>query len=162
MQTSLIRITVGAAGAIAAAALCACGASGSRPDPTPISTNPPTKFVPAPPRLPAHHPAGAVFVLDLTNIAAIRPATVAVASNSTLEQMQWGTWGSAVASGHGTAAIRDCNPSCAAGRTGTYPVTVSLSHPVSCYGAHFYIDASIVAETKRGPAQLVSYLRNPC
>jgi len=161
MQRSLSKLTAVAAVAFAAAALCGCGVSGSRPDPTPISTNS-TKFVPAPPHLPAHHPAGAVFVLDLTDHATVRPATVDVASNGTLEDMQWSTWGTAVASGHGTEAIRDCNPSCAAGQTVSYPVTVSLSHPTSCFGAHFYAASSIVAETSRGPAHLISYIRNPC
>lgn len=161
MQRSLSKFTAAAAVAIAAVALCACGASGSRPDPTPISTNP-GKFVPAPPRLPAHHSVGAVFVLDLTNKATLRPATVAYASNGTLEHMQWSSWGGAVASGQGTVAIRGCNPSCASGRTVTFPVTATLSHPASCFGAHFYGASSLVAKTPHGPWRLTSYIRNPC
>ena len=79
-----------------------------------------------------------------------------------LESMRWSQWGGAVASGRGTVALRDCTPSCANGHTVDYPVTVTLTHPVSCFGVRFYGDSLIVAETARGRQRLPSFIRNPC
>jgi hypothetical protein len=161
MQELVSRVRTAAAVAIAVAALAGCGASASRPDPTPVSTNP-TKFVAGPPRLPAHHPAGAVYVLDLTDLAAVQPTTVQFQEHDWLQHMQWTRWGAAVADGHGTVSIRVCNPSCVSGYTVTYPATVTLSHRVSCFGADFYVASSIIAETRRGPSPVPSLIRNPC
>lgn len=155
------RFAAATAAAIAAAALSGCGPSASAPDPTPISTVP-TEHRPAPPHLPAHHPADAMFVLDLTDRATIQPTTVYFAEHATLERMQWSHWGAAVAAGHGIAAVRICTPSCVDGHTARYPATVTLSHRTSCFGAHFYGNSSIVADTRRGPWQLASFIRNPC
>lgn len=160
MQRSVSRF-VAAVGVVLATAVAGCGPSASAPDPVPVSTVP-TGHKPAPPHLPAHHPAGAVFVLDITDQATLRPATVDFASNATLVRMQWSQWGGAVADGHGTAAVRICTPSCVTGHTVEYPATVTLSHPASCYGARFYGVSSIVAETRRGPRRLTSFIRNPC
>lgn len=155
------RFVAATAAVIAAAALSGCGPSASAPDPTPVSAVP-TEHRPAPPHLPAHHPAGAVFVLDLTDHATVEPTTVDFALHGTLMHMQWSNWGAAVADGHGTAAVRICTPSCVDGHTALYPATVTLSHRTYCFGAHFYGDSSIVAETRRGPWQLASFIRNPC
>jgi hypothetical protein len=161
MHGPMNRFTAAAAVAIVAAAVCGCGASAARPDPTPVSTMP-TEHVPAPPHLPADHPAGATFVLDLTDQAAVQPATVDFEEHGTLEDMHWSHWGAAVADGHGKALVRVCNPSCVGGYTVSYPVTVTLSNRASCFGARFYGDSSIVADTRRGPYRLDSFIRNPC
>jgi hypothetical protein len=161
MQGFLSRSAALVAAAGAAMALSACGASASRPDPTPVTAIV-NEHKPAPPHLPAHHAASAVFVLDLTDHATVRPATLFPSADGTLEHMQWSNWGAAVTSGHGTAVLRICTPSCVKGYIVSYPVTVTLSHPSSCFGAHFYAASSLVAETKHGPWRLISYLRNPC
>jgi hypothetical protein len=160
MQRSVSTFAAAAA-VVIATSVAGCGPSASAPDPVPVSTVP-TAHKPAPPHVPAQHPAGAVFVLDITDHATLRPTTVDFASNATLVRMQWSHWGGAVADGHGTAAVRICTPSCVDGHTVEYPATVTLSHPASCFGAHFYGDSSIVAETRRGPRRLVSFIRNPC
>ena len=160
MQRSVSRFAAAAA-VVLAAALTGCGPTASAPDPKPISTLP-TDHKPAPPQLPAHHPSGAVFVLDLTDRAALRPPTVEFALHGTLERMQWHNWGGAVAQGRGTARLRICNPDCVDGHTASYPATVTLSHRVSCFGAHFYGDSSIVIDTARRRQTLASFIRNPC
>ena len=160
MQKSVTRFA--AAAALAAAMVVAgCGASAAPPDPKPVSSVP-TEHEPAPPHLPAQHPAQAIFVLDLTDRATVQPTTVYFAQHATLERMQWSHWGAAVANGRGTAVVRICTPSCVRGHTADYPATVTLSHRTSCFGANFYGDSSIVAETRRGPWRLASFIRNPC
>lgn len=161
MQRLVSKFAAAAAAVFTAAVLSACGSSASAPDPTPVSTIP-TEHKPAPPHLPAHDLAGKVFVLDLTDRAAIQPTTVDFALHGTLERMQWSHWGAAVTDGHGTAAVRICTPSCVAGHTAFYPATVTLSHRAPCFGTRFYGDSSIVAETRRGPMRLASFIRNPC
>lgn len=160
MQRSVTRFAAPAA-VVLAAVLAGCGPTASAPDPKPVSSVP-TEHNPAAPQLPAHHPPGAVFVLDLTDRAAVRPSTVEFASHGTLERMQWRNWGGSVADGRGTAQVRICTPDCVHGHTASYPATVSLGHPASCFGAHFYGDSSIVVDTTRGRQKLASFIRNPC
>lgn len=160
MQGSVSRFAAVAAVAVAAV-LAGCGPTASAPDPKPISTVP-TKHTPAPPHLPTHHAAGAIFVLDLTDSATVRPSQIDFALHGTLKRMQWHSWGGAVADGRGTALLRICTPDCVSGHTASYPAAVTLSHPASCFGAHFYGDSSIVIDTSRGRQKLASFIRNPC
>jgi len=160
MQRPLSTLAAAAAVALATS-LAGCGPTASAPDPTPVN-DVPISHNPAPPRLPAHHTAGAIFVLDLTDQATVRPATVSIASHATLERMVWRGWGGPVADGRGTASLRVCSPNCVNGYTVSYPVSATVSHPASCFGARFYGDSSIVAETRRGPMRLASFIRNPC
>lgn len=149
--------------ALVAAAVAGCGGSAgaSRPDPKPVKlSSGPSR--PVSPRFPGGRPAGAIFVVDLTNNAAVRPATLAFASNGTLTKLQWSGWGGSAADGHGTAVLRVCTPSCVQGHSVSYPVTVHLSSPASCFGAHFYGDSSVVVDMPRGRERLASFIRNPC
>jgi hypothetical protein len=156
-----LRRAAAAALVIAAAALSGCGATGAKPDPVPIGTAP-TSTKPAPPHLPAHYSSSAIFVLDLTDHATIRPATLDFASNGTLEHVQWSSWGGSAVEGHGSAVVRICSPSCVAGHTATYPATIQLSSRQSCFGAHFYGDAYVVADTPKGKVRYASFIRDPC
>jgi len=58
--------------------------------------------------------------------------------------------------------VRICSPSCVDGHTAAYPVTVTLSSRKSCFGAHFYGDSSVIADTRHGRQRLASFIRNPC
>jgi hypothetical protein len=49
---------------------------------------------------------------------------------TSLWDMTWPTWGSAVASGTGTEKLDDCTPNCAAGTLHAVRVAVTLSRPV--------------------------------
>jgi hypothetical protein len=144
------------------AGLAGCGASaGARPEPKPV-TAPVVHYQPTPPRLPAGRPPGTLYVVDLMGAGAVKPATVAFASDGALTHVRWSSWGGATAVGRGTAVVRLCQPDCATGRVVPYPATVKLSDVRSCDRARFYVDSSVVAETRRGPWHLGSFLRNPC
>ena len=148
---------------LGAALLGGCGsAAASRPDPKPLNTSTVPPFKPAPPQLPAGHPAGALYVLDLTNVGKVKPATVAFASDGVLLHLVWSSWGGSVAVAHGTALLRDCHPDCATGPLVPYPGTIRLSALRSCDHARFYVGSSVVAETRRGPWRLASFMRDPC
>ena len=158
------RGTAGAVGllALAAVAIAGCGGSaGARPVPKPLKVSV-VPYKQAPPQLPAGHPAGALYVLDLTNIGHVQPATLAFASDGILHHLRWSSWGGSVAVAHGTAVLRSCKPDCATGPLVSYPGTVKLSGLESCDHARFYVDSSVVAETKNGPWRLASFMRNPC
>jgi hypothetical protein len=156
------RMAWAALALLCAAALAGCGASASgRPVPTPVQVHA-VPFKPAPPQLPPHHPAGAVYVLDLTNIGHITPAKLAFASNASLLSVSWNGWGGATAVGHGTVLLRTCKPDCATSPLARYPATVKLSDLKACHAARFYVGSSVVAETSHGPWQLASFVRDPC
>ncbi len=146
-------------------ALAGCGgvASAARPVTTAVSKLTPTvPYRPAPPQLPAGHAAGALYVLDLTNIGKVEPATLAFASNAILLHLRWSNWGGTSAVAHGTVLLRDCHPDCATGPVVPYPGTIKLSRVASCYDARFYVASSVVAETRNGPWRLASFTQNPC
>jgi hypothetical protein len=146
----------------AAVAIAGCGASaGARPVPKPLTVSV-VPYKQAPPQLPAGHPPGALYVLDLTNIGHVKPATLNFASDGTLLHLQWSSWGGPVAVAHGTALLRTCKPDCATGPLVSYPGTVKLSGLKACDHARFYVDSSVVAETRNGPWRLASFMRNPC
>ncbi|MGN6871638.1 MAG: hypothetical protein ACTHMY_24850 [Solirubrobacteraceae bacterium] len=148
--------------AAAAVAIAGCGGSaGARPVPKPLTVSV-VPYKQAPPQLPAGHPAGALYVLDLTNIGHAQPATLAFASHGILKQLRWSSWGGSVAVAHGTAVLRSCKPDCATGPLVSYPGTVKLTGLKACDGARFYVDSSVVADTKTGPWRLASFMRNPC
>ncbi len=147
---------------IAAVAVAGCGGSaGARPVPKPLTVSV-VPYRQAPPQLPAGHRPGALYVLDLTNIGHMQPATLQFASDGTLLHLQWSSWGGSEAVAHGTALLRTCKPDCATSPLVSYPGTVKLSGLKTCDGARFYTDSSVVAETKNGPWRLASFMRNPC
>jgi hypothetical protein len=148
---------------LAALALAGCGsAAASRPDAKPVAQVSVPSFHPPPPKLPAGHAPGALYVLDLSNTGKTEPAALDFASDGVLLHLRWSSWGGSVAVAHGTALLRDCHPDCATGRLVPYPGTVKLSGLESCYDAHFYVDSSVVAETTNGPWRLASFMLNPC
>lgn len=142
---------------------CGSSASAARPVTTPVSqVSTRVAYRPAPPQLPAGHPNGALYVLDLTNVGKVEPATLAFASNATLLHLRWSDWGGSSAVAHGTVMLRSCTPDCATGQLIPYPGTVKLSRVTSCYHARFYVASSVVAETRNGPWRLASFTLNPC
>jgi hypothetical protein len=146
----------------AAVAIAGCGGSaGARPVPKPLTVAV-VPYKQAPPQLPAGHPRGALYVLDLTNIGHIKPATLNFASDGILKDLRWSSWGGSVAVAHGTAVLRSCKPDCATGPLISYPGTVKLSGLKACDNARFYVASSVVAETKKGPWRLASFMKNPC
>lgn len=146
----------------AAVAVAGCGASaGARPVTKPVTVAV-VPYKQAPPQLPAGHPAGALYVLDLTNIGHVKPATLAFASDGKLLDLRWSSWGGPEAVAHGTALLRTCKPDCATSPLVSYPGTVKLSGIKTCDKARFYTQSSVVAATKSGPWRLASFMRNPC
>ena len=60
----------------------------------------------------------------------IRPSAIALACADNgwgVEDMTWTSWTASAAAGHGLFWDKLCQPSCAAGKIGTYPVAVTLS-----------------------------------
>jgi hypothetical protein len=109
--------------------MAACGAAGSGAQPTTPSSGAssagPASAGPA---------ASGVGVIADCIVAphglTIRPAaiTLACADNGLgLENLTWASWTAASATGRGTLRENLCQPSCADGKTGTYPVAVILS-----------------------------------
>ena len=49
-----------------------------------------------------------------------------------ITKIRWTQYGAKTAKGRGTAAVNDCEPNCAAGKSRSYPVRVKLSRVRQC------------------------------
>jgi hypothetical protein len=146
--------------AIVVVTVAGCGSAGTS-NPTPVGSGA-VPFRAAPPRLPAKLAPGTILIVDLTDIAAARPSTVEFASNGTLERMSWTGWGGSSVTGHGTASLRICQPNCAQGHDRSYPATVTLKTPKTCFHARFYTNSTVTVQMSGRPRKLASFIRNPC
>jgi hypothetical protein len=108
---------------------------------TPASSNPATT-APAPASS-APAPAAALpgVVADCTTTATIKPSAIVLAcadDGAGVQGMTWTSWTATSATGTGTFYEKLCQPSCAAGKVGTYPVKATLSNvQTSSRGAWF-------------------------
>jgi hypothetical protein len=82
--------------------------------------------------------AGKVYVRDpLTGRLAQRPRTIAF-SDVTITRLRWSHWGARAATARGRARVNLCDPSCAAGRTASGPIRVTVRHRVRGHGRRVY------------------------
>ncbi len=66
---------------------------------------------------------------------AVAPSSLTLAcadANYGLAAMKWASWGSAKATGSGSARANDCTPNCAAGTFHSYPVRATASAVATC------------------------------
>ena len=103
--------------------------------------------------------AGTVGVVGVEGAVGVRPASLDVSADGTLDDLRWQRWDSGGAEGTGTLTLRDCDPSCATGGKDRYPATVRLSSPRLCGRAAYFDRARVELEGKGAPA---TYVRAPC
>ena len=103
--------------------------------------------------------AGAVGVVGVEGVVGVRPASLDVSADGTIDDLRWRRWDSGGAEGTGTLTLRDCDPSCASGGKDRYPATIRLSAPRLCGRAAYFDRARVELEGKGAPA---TYVRAPC
>lgn len=103
--------------------------------------------------------AGEVGVVDVTGEVGVRPRALETAGDVRIASLRWRRWGSAGAVGRGEMRLRECQPTCAAGRSRTARVTVTLSGVRECRGRRYFERAEVRAASGPQPA---SYVRAPC
>jgi hypothetical protein len=118
---------------------------------------PPRKQAPA--SVAAQLDGGAVGVVGVDGAIGVRPSSLAVASDGTIEDLKWTSWGSNEAVGDGRMRILDCNPTCAGGGVDHVQVKIELSAPRLC-GRATYFDRAVL--TGGGANPPTSYVRAPC
>ena len=61
----------------------------------------------------------------------VRPSAIQFSADGgdVVTGIQWSTWGSRTATGHGTVGRDNCTPNCAEGRTSYVPARITLSAP---------------------------------
>jgi hypothetical protein len=147
-------LTVAASTAVLAVLLAGCGgatstvvgaALSSTAPSAPASTSAPASAQAAPPSAsapagpaPTQAPARVVYLAEGGSVggtilrAPACDAGCALSGDGTtsLWDMTWPTWSSAVAAGTGTEKLDDCTPNCAAGTLHAVRVAVTLSRPV--------------------------------
>ena len=103
--------------------------------------------------------AGTVGVVGVEGAVGVRPASLDVAADGTLEDVRWERWDARGAEGTGTLSVRDCDPTCASGGREEHPATIRLSAPRLCGRATYFDRARVELEGAPAPA---NYVRAPC
>lgn len=156
-------ITSGLARVLAALALAGCGASaGAQSPPKPPVPFPNLGYRYIPPHLPRGAPPSTVFVVDLSNVGFVHPASMRLDPDATLSGAQWTGWGAPTATGRGVATVRICTPSCGGGHDARYPAAVVLGSVKACDGHRFYENGTMTLTTADGPRRFGVALRTPC
>ena len=143
--------------------LAACGvttpaATASPPaGPTTPGADPSSPAAPASPGPPATGSLPGV-VADCTSAPpyqlSIRPASIVLACGDGglgVENITWTMWTTSPAAGQGTFWEKLCQPSCAEGKTGTYPVTVTLSAVKSSTSEAWFSRLAVTWQGQRPP-----------
>jgi len=76
----------------------------------------------------------------------VEPKSITIAcadAGFVLDDLTWSSWGEDEASGEGTAAVNDCDPSCGEGEVGHFASEVTLSKISDCDGKPTYMAISI-------------------
>ena len=106
---------------------------------------------------------GVVGVVDPFGHVAIRPQSLEVASDATLQHLSWERWDASGAEGEGTMRALDCSPTCAQSGELETQLRIELSAPRLCDGRQYFNRARV--ESLGGdklPAEPAIYLRAPC
>lgn len=83
-----------------------------------------------------------------------RPSGIVIAcgdGNLGVERLAWSDWGTYTASGQGTLYENLCQPDCAAGKYGRYPVAVRLSGVKSSSEGAYFSELSVTWKAGRPP-----------
>ena len=105
--------------------------------------------------------AGTIGVIGVEGVTGVRPSSLEVSADGTLEDLRWDRWDSTGASGAGTLSVRDCDPSCASGGKDAYPARVRLSAPRLCRGEAYFDRARVELDAGDTPNP-ATYVRAPC
>ena len=103
--------------------------------------------------------AGEIGVVGMTGVIGVRPQAIETADDVRIESLKWSSWGAEGAVGEGEMRARECQPTCATGRTKSIPATVTLSGVRECRGRRYFEGAEVRVRTGDQPA---TYVRAPC
>ncbi len=103
--------------------------------------------------------AGEIGVVGMTGVIGVRPKALDTADDVRIESLKWSRWGADGAVGEGEMRIRECQPTCATGRTKSSSATVTLSGVRECRGRRYFEGAKVRVRTGDQPA---TYVRAPC
>jgi hypothetical protein len=107
--------------------------------------------------------AGTIGVVGVEGAVGVKPVSLEVSADGTLEDLRWDRWDDRGAEGTGTLKVRDCDPTCASGGRDSFLATIRLSEPRLC-GRATYFDRARV-ELDGAPESLgppATYVRAPC
>lgn len=75
-------------------------------------------------------------------------------ANLGVERLTWSAWGPVAATGQGSLWLNLCQPNCAEGKNGYYPVKVTLSHVKDSAQGPWFSDLTIAYAGARPPYKL--------
>jgi hypothetical protein len=159
-----LTATVSACGSDHAGTAADAGATSRTSTTTPGTTPPSSPTTTAPATLPPATSTASVatvlprVVADCTSAPpyrlSTRPGTITLACADDglgVQDMTWGTWAASAATGQGKLWEKLCVPNCAEGKTGTYPVAVTLSAVRSSASGPWFSRLRVTWEGQRPP-----------
>lgn len=84
----------------------------------------------------------------------LRPGDIVIAcadGGLGVEKLTWTRWGTITATGHGELYENLCQPNCAEGKFGTYPVLVRLSRVKTSPRGAYFSELTVTWEGRRPP-----------
>ncbi len=103
--------------------------------------------------------SGAVGVVGVEGDIGVRPSSLDVSADGTLQGLRWKGWSDSTASATGTLRLRDCDPTCAGGGIDNLKATIKLSAPRLCGRAAYFDHATVEVPGEETPT---TYVRAPC
>jgi hypothetical protein len=103
--------------------------------------------------------AGEIAVVGMSGVIGVRPKVLETANDVRIQSLTWSSWGAGGAVGQGELLARECQPTCASGRTKTTAATVTLSGVRQCRGRRYFESAAVRVAAGEQPA---TYVRAPC
>jgi len=141
---------------LAALVIAGCG-GGSEPETTRELGAPPEQFEPDEPDAAL---ASTIAVVDIEGEPAAEPDSLQIASDASIEGVEWDDWGSDTTAGEGDFRLLVCEPNCAEGETESVAARIELSEVVECEGQRYYSEAELTADDlRRSPA---IFIDPPC
>jgi len=105
---------------------------------------------------------GAIGIVDLSGTVGIEPSSLDTASDLTLSDVHWTSWGAGGAAGSGTLRILTCQPTCASSATKDVAARIELSGVKSCSGRRYFSRGRVLLDPADAASEPVTYLRAPC
>ena len=104
--------------------------------------------------------AGEIGVVGMTGVIGVRPKVLDTANDVRIEALTWSRWGSDGAVGEGEMRLRECQPTCAGGRTKIDRRRRSRCPASGSAAGRSYFEAAEVRVTTGD--QPATYVRAPC
>jgi hypothetical protein len=106
---------------------------------------------------------GSIAIVSLSGQVTIEPASLDTATDLSLSDVHWSSWGAGGAAGTGRLRVLTCQPTCASSGTKDVAARISLSGVKTCDGRRYFERGEVLIDPRDAASgQPATYLRAPC